>query len=144
MTQDDRIRAAQERLERGAADTTPRNTGFNLTKGHLYRIRSRNLSYGVYDGNGGFIGIREKFGALYLFTEYDYDQGAPYGTVRVVEDLGPVPEGVEPVEWLGQGEERDDNMALYRFLSAAEQEHGRGEGYGDRPGDELGGDDETV
>lgn len=117
-------------------DITPRNEKFKLTRGHLYRIRSRNLPYGVYDGRGGFIGIREKFGALYLFTELDYDLGAPYGTVTVKEDLGPVPEGIEPAEWLGQGEERDDNMALYKFLSDAEQTHGRGVGYGGRPGDD--------
>jgi hypothetical protein len=60
-------------------------------KGHVYKLRSRNLAYGIYDGNNGFIGIREKFGDLYLFTEYHWDQGPPYGTVRPEEDLGPYP-----------------------------------------------------
>lgn len=125
-----------------------------MTTGHLYRIRSRNLPYGVYDGRGGFIGIREKFGSLYLFTEIDYDLGAPYGTVTVLEDLGPVPEGVEPVEawWADNADHRwpfgvacdvevnrlhvEQNDALFRFLSDAEQTRGRGEGYGGRPGDD--------
>lgn len=56
-------------------------------KGGLYKISSRNLSFGVFDGNGGFIGIREKFGDEYLFTEYHWDTGAPYGTVHPLELL---------------------------------------------------------
>jgi hypothetical protein len=35
-------------------------------KGRIYLIHSRNLSVGVYDGDGGFIGVREKFGSEYL------------------------------------------------------------------------------
>ncbi len=153
MTQEDRISAAQGKLARAAASTEPRNAGFNLVKGNLYRIRSRNLPYGVYDGRGGFIGIREKFGLLSLFTEYDYDQGAPYGTVRVVEDLGPITDGIEPIEawWVRSAEELAkvcpdlefagtkmyvQNKNLYDFLSDAEQTRGRGEGYGGRPGDD--------
>ena len=57
-------------------------------KGRVYKLRSRNLSIGVYDGMEGFIGIREKFGARYLFTEYHYDQGPPYGTVATIIDTG--------------------------------------------------------
>jgi len=66
--------------------------------GHVYVIRSRNLSVAVYDGANGFIGIREKFGQRYLFTEYHHDQGAPYGTVHPLKDLGPLPAGIEPIE----------------------------------------------
>lgn len=54
----------------------------------VYRIKSRNLSIGVYDGSGGFIGIREKFGDRYLFTEYHWDQGPPFGTVSGHIDMG--------------------------------------------------------
>jgi len=53
----------------------------------VYRIRSRNLTIGVYDGDGGFVGVREKFGSRYLFTEYHHDRGAPYGTVRPIMPL---------------------------------------------------------
>jgi hypothetical protein len=56
-------------------------------KGKVYRIKCRNLSFGVYDGNGGFIGIREKMGNVFLFTEFHWDQGPPYGTVHSVEEL---------------------------------------------------------
>ena len=37
--------------------------------GAVYRITSRNLSVGVYAGDGLFIGIREKFGSRFLDTE---------------------------------------------------------------------------
>jgi hypothetical protein len=63
---------------------------------HVYRIRSRNLGVGVYTGvEGGFIGIREKFGNTYLFTEDHHDTGAPYGTVLPMKDIGVLPDDIE-------------------------------------------------
>jgi hypothetical protein len=65
-------------------------------KGHVYKIRSRNLRIGVFNGTTGFIGIRTKWGSRYLFTEYHWDTGPPYGTVHPLEDMGVVvPEGIE-------------------------------------------------
>jgi hypothetical protein len=56
--------------------------------GGLYRIYSRNLSLGVYREEAqGFVGIREKFGNEYLFTEYHWDISEPYGTVQPKEFL---------------------------------------------------------
>jgi hypothetical protein len=70
----------------------------------LYRIHSRNLSLGVFNvNNAGFIGIREKFGHFYLFTEYHYDTGA---TVRPEKELEPVPEGMSLEERLGTIDEK--------------------------------------
>ena len=70
-------------------------------EGRVYRISSRNLSFGVYDGNEGFIGIREKFSARYLFTEYHWDQGPPYGTVSSQVDTGiDLPQGIKLREHL--------------------------------------------
>lgn len=52
----------------------------------IYKIRSRNLSVGIYNEvTKGFIGIREKFYMRYLFEEYHWDTGAPYGTVEPLE-----------------------------------------------------------
>lgn len=52
----------------------------------LYKINSRNLSYGVYDAKKrGFIGIRTKFSDRYLFMEYHWDNGPPFGTVKPLE-----------------------------------------------------------
>lgn len=60
--------------------------------GCLYRISSRNLTFGVYRSDAkGFVGIREKFGDEYLFTEYHYDTGAPFGTVHPKEFLESCP-----------------------------------------------------
>jgi hypothetical protein len=54
----------------------------------LYRIRSRNLSFGVFrEETGGFIGLREKQGHIYAFEEYHWDNGPPYGTVTPLEEL---------------------------------------------------------
>lgn len=71
-----------------------------LERGGIYEIRSRNLRVGVFDGEDGLIGIREKFGERYLFTEYRND--GPYGTVRaVIRRLGTVPEDVPLKDQLG-------------------------------------------
>jgi len=68
----------------------------------LYRISSRNLSLGVFDARTrGFIGIREKFGERFLFTEYHYDTGEPHGTVYPLQQLEEVPAGVVLSEDLG-------------------------------------------
>lgn len=56
-------------------------------KRRTYRLKSRNLAFGVFDGETGFLGIREKFGHRYVFTEYHWDTGAPHGTVEPLEDL---------------------------------------------------------
>jgi hypothetical protein len=54
----------------------------------LYRINSRNLTYGVYNkANGGFYGIRTKFDSRFIFPEYHWDNGPPYGTVKPIEPL---------------------------------------------------------
>lgn len=63
--------------------------------GHVYKIYSRNLDVGVFNAeHEAFTGIRNKFGWNYLFSEFHYDQGPPYGTVSPLEDLGPLPAGI--------------------------------------------------
>ena len=69
-------------------------------KGFVYQIRSRNLTLGVFNGNAGFIGIREKFGNEYLFTEYHYDSGAPFGTVFPIKKLEKLPDDIPLSEFL--------------------------------------------
>lgn len=60
--------------------------------GYIYRIHSRNLIVGLFNKeNSGFIGIREKFGHHYLFTEFHRETGAPYGTVSPKEEIGKCP-----------------------------------------------------
>lgn len=61
----------------------------------IYRIHSRNLSVGVFrESTKGFIGIRYKFGDEYLFEEYHYDNGPPYGTVDPKEQIGVLPDEI--------------------------------------------------
>lgn len=63
--------------------------------GWVYRLRSRNLAFGVFvKESNGFIGLREKFGHKYLFAEYHWDTGAPFGTVCPLEELEPAPPGL--------------------------------------------------
>src|SRR5262245_19503172 len=57
-------------------------------KGRVYKIRCRNLLVGVFDGHEGFIGIREKFDYRYLFREFHWEHGAPFGTVWGAVDTG--------------------------------------------------------
>lgn len=95
-----------------------------LIKGRVYRIKSRNLQVGVYDGEGGFIGLREKFGSCYLFTEFHWDHDPTYGTVAEQEDTGhDLPDGIEAAESVrhkkkSEDDKRifDDNDRLYNFL----------------------------
>lgn len=61
----------------------------------LYRLSSRNLWLGVFNqADNSFIGIREK-GGLYLFPEYHWDCGPPFGTVRPQEEVGVLPDEIE-------------------------------------------------
>lgn len=68
----------------------------------LYRIRSRNLSFGVFNENqSGFVGIREKFGMRYLFTETHWDADESHGTVTPIESLESLPDDIDVRETLG-------------------------------------------
>lgn len=59
----------------------------------IYRLQSRNLLAGVYDaGTGRFLGIREKFGAAFLDSEWYERTAWPY------EKLGQCPEDIPLAE----------------------------------------------
>lgn len=60
-------------------------------KRHLYVVLARNFSRAVFDGNTSFIGRRIKFGEAYLYPEEHCDMGAPFGTVKPIQDLGEIP-----------------------------------------------------
>lgn len=56
--------------------------------GWRYLLDSRNLRTGVYDQKTrGFTGIRVKFDSVFLFTEYHWDTGVPYGTAKPLQEL---------------------------------------------------------
>ena len=80
----------------------------------LYRIHSRNLGFGVFnEADNGFVGIREKFGVEYLFTEYHWDTGEPFGTVHPVEELEPLPEDIDIRESLGTVDEETGKPLVF-------------------------------
>lgn len=57
---------------------------------YLYKIRARNANLGIWrPEQKGFTIRREKFGDYFIFTEYHWDTGAPFGTVRPIEELEP-------------------------------------------------------
>lgn len=67
----------------------------------VYELHSRNLVVGVFvKDKAGFIGIREKFGSRYLFMEFHYDTGAPFGTAQPVKKLGETPKDIPLLEVL--------------------------------------------
>lgn len=57
-------------------------------KRRVYKLISRNLSFGVFDGETRFIGIRTKCGMRFLDTEDHWDTGPPFGTARPEKDTG--------------------------------------------------------
>lgn len=82
----------------------------------IYRISSRNLSVGVFvKETSGFIGIREKFGDLFLFSEYHNDTGAPFGTVFPKEKIGQLPEDIELKEYLGSVDQKTGKPVVYDY-----------------------------
>lgn len=62
----------------------------------IYIINSRNLVLGVFrEETKGFIGIRYKFGCRYLFEEYHWDTGVPYGTVKPIKLVETLPSNLD-------------------------------------------------
>lgn len=58
----------------------------------VYRIHSRNLTIGAFDGYG-FCGIRTKFGDRYTFTEYLWTGTG--GTARPLEFIEMLPDDID-------------------------------------------------
>ena len=60
----------------------------DLKPGWLYRIAARNSSHGIWlPQRNAFLISRVKFYDNYLFEEYHYDTGAPFGTVKPLEEI---------------------------------------------------------
>lgn len=88
----------------------------------IYLINSRNLRIGVYVATRqAFIGIRKKFGDRYLFAEFHYECGPPYGTVRPQTLLAAMPEnGIQLVEGWQEDDAYWKNARLFDFMDACE------------------------
>jgi hypothetical protein len=61
----------------------------DLQDRHLYKIRARNAHHGVYNQSlRSFTIARFKGKSWYLFDEYDWATGPPYGTAVPYQDMG--------------------------------------------------------
>lgn len=94
------------------SDTLPKME--DLVARRIYKIKCRNLSYGMWNGKDGFVGIRYKFGDRFLFTEFHWDTGEPYGTVWDAEDTGvDLPEGISMETSLGARDHATGRRVVY-------------------------------
>jgi hypothetical protein len=102
--------------------TLPRISIGDCIHGHVYLLQSRNLVIGAWDSEKeGFAGIREKFGNRFIFVEYHWDCPS-FATARPLEDLGPLPEGIEPVDHFG-ALGKDSGRAVYWDAEAKDDQN---------------------
>lgn len=96
----------------------------DLIERDVYELHSRNLLVGVYNGHGGFIGIRTKFGDRYLFTEVLNDPPGR-GTAVALRRLGRIEDDVACQEgWQGAKGRWRANAALFKALEQFERQEG--------------------
>lgn len=81
-------------------------------RGRIYRLISRNLKYGAYDGRSQYVGIREKSGYLRLDAETHEWTAFP------VEVVGEVPPDVPVAAYL---DDYSDNEQLFVLLDDLER-----------------------
>jgi hypothetical protein len=65
-----------------------------LQRGRVYRLQSRNLECGVWNGKNAFIGIRTKFGLRFLDMEIHWGLSKTFGTAQALETMGTIPESI--------------------------------------------------
>ena len=90
-----------------------------LKHGGVYKIRSRNLRIGVYNSSiKGFTGIRKKLDETYLFEEFHWDIGPPFGTANAEEFIEICPPSEVRAHWIGeQGQQYVHNESLFDYLT---------------------------
>lgn len=85
-------------------------------KGWLYWSPCRNASYGVYDGEGGFIISRFKlYPPTFLATELHWDASEHNGTCTPLLRLKKLPADIEPVLYVGK-ERNEYNENLLEWI----------------------------
>lgn len=86
----------------------------DLKHGGVYTVNSRNLVVGVWDEpNKQFIGIRHKWGDVFIDTEDHWDTGPPHGTARGVEFIEMLPGGIEIKENFGPYDSATNRFVVY-------------------------------
>lgn len=88
--------------------------------GYLYRISSRNLTYGVFNKKTkSFIGIRTKFDRKYLFEEFHDETEPPFGTAMPLEKLNEC-----PIKDLSDHISNPQYNELYNWISNEQKQAG--------------------
>lgn len=77
-------------------DVTPVIPEADCVEGGLYLLRARSISLAIWTGKV-FRGAREKMGRNYLFDEFHWDRGSPFGTAMPVWRIGEEDDLVFPV-----------------------------------------------
>ena len=73
----------------------------NCKHNYVYLIDARNANVGIYDEEQkGFVISRHKFKSNFLFVEYHWDTGEPFGTVKPLKELFEYDGGVTDKEKL--------------------------------------------
>jgi hypothetical protein len=96
----------------------------SIELGRVYLIHARNGGIGVAVRKSGALGYwlhREKFGRHFLFVEYDWDEGPPFGTAIPLRLLEDVPPAYEPAE--DQDEDEQRQRPLLDWLAEKERQH---------------------
>jgi hypothetical protein len=87
--------------------------------GYLYSIQARNAYIGVYKTvNKSFTIRRVKFTSTFLFDEYHWETGSPYGTVKPFRILEKAPEfkdDEEKLAWLTEKEKAYPDERIWNF-----------------------------
>jgi len=81
--------------------------------GYTYFINARNSHVGIYKSSDkSFTISRFKFGHNYLFDEYHWDTGSPYGTVKPVHMIEKAPVGASEDDTLKYLNDLSDKYGL--------------------------------
>lgn len=72
-----------------------------LVVGQEYWCKARNFTIGKWNGEA-FEYMREKWGGRYTDTEYHWDDGPPYGTVKPLSRWGDCDFDEERIDIIGQ------------------------------------------
>lgn len=95
-----------------------------IEPGRAYIIHARNGGAGIalyVDGHLGYRLHREKFGRHFLFIEWDWAQGPPFGTAIPLRLIDEPPPGYQPAE--DPVEDGESQRPLLDWLAAREREY---------------------
>jgi hypothetical protein len=81
----------------------------SIVPGRAYRIHARNGGIGIAEMDQerlGYVLHRVKFGSHFLFVEWDWEEGVPYGTAIPLVELTETPPTDRDcwLDWLSQRE----------------------------------------